>query len=255
MSLVYIVGIVLTVGVVVALGVWMVMGAVHEFGGGRRKPGSPKGIPSSDEKTAVSKASGEEVVQFAEWCITVVLCTDGLPSLDAWNAELADQDLDVVLLPVPDDLAAREKSLVRVRGTQVWLNFVAAPMEANEDWFPTGKLFLPNRKGAARIGWPARDVRAEAAAWAIAGALAILSSGNVFVGEGVGATDRLSPWYALLRATELMKALPDRYDEGEFDVEASTAALIEEMLRSHDEIRQTGVNPEPSGPTSTDRNL
>jgi hypothetical protein len=244
------------VGVMVWLGWFMAAGVRQEMGGGRRRVKKASTVDGSQNEEAVEPDAGDTAVpRAAEWCVTVVLCRDGLPTLEEWNAEMADKELEVAVQPAPPDLAARNQTLVWVRGAHIAINFVAAPMESKEDWFPAGRLLPPDPKGAARIGWPARDARGEAAAWAMASALAMLSGGDVFVGEGVGACERINAWAALRRATALLEAVPPIYNDGEFDVEASTEALKERMLWADDELRRlrSENDNDPRSPKSGDR--
>jgi hypothetical protein len=226
--------------------------------GARARRHAPDVTPGANggqaRETAGAEGEEEHIVRVPS-CLTVVLCTEGLPSLEDWNAEMARQGLDVAVLPTPPELEGQQRLRARALGGDVDLRFAAAPMEAREDWFPLGQLFLPQRKGAALLGWWRSDERAGAAAWSLAASLANLSSGDVFEGQGAGAATRMSPWAAYERADALLKSLPDGSGDYEFDVEASTAALIEKMLRDHDEMLKRGEDPGPHDPPSTERNL
>ena len=175
--------------------------------------------------------------------LTVAVCTAGLPDLKAWNAELAGQRLDVVIFPATPEEAADNRIAVGVYEEIVTLEFGAAPVEAREEWFPTGLYSGSQPMGAARLAWRRDDLRAGAAAWSVAAALAHLSSGSVFEGAGVAATTALEPSVGYERARALVDAILG--GDLQFDVEASTRALVESMLQSHDELFRKSTKPLP----------
>jgi len=187
--------------------------------------------------------------------VIAVICGEGMPSLEEWNAEMQDAGLSVVICRwINGESSAL---LVSVAGLLTMIAFEGAPTESHRSWFPVGRVAVAGARGVLKFSWTEGDRPAEAAAWIVASTVGAMRSGRLFTDDNVFG---LPPSLARLDARELVAALPvnpsappDPPSEAEqdevvdlyferaglvLDEEATANRLLERLLQDHSAIRE-----------------
>jgi hypothetical protein len=191
--------------------------------------------------------------------VIAVVCGEGMPSLEEWNAAMQDPGLNVVIRRWINEGDGRGTLFVSVAGLLTVLEFEGAPTESHRTWFPVARVAVPGARGVLKFAWREGDKPAEAAAWAVASTVGAMRSGRLFTDDKVFG---LAPSLGRVDARDLIAALPgdpsgppdpptdaelndvvDQYfaQAGlELDEEATARGLLERTLEAHSALRDQG---------------